>query len=89
MRKEARVYTRTSPGRLLRRFYYNALIHDRRALRYLIDLVGADRIAIGTDAPFDMGEEHPVRMIAGVKGLTAREREQIYSRTAMELIGKS
>jgi aminocarboxymuconate-semialdehyde decarboxylase len=72
----------------LRRFYYDALTHDARALRYLIDLVGADRVVIGTDSPFDMGEEHPVEMINKVKGLSAKDREQIFSKTALRLIGK-
>ncbi|HEY0336671.1 MAG TPA: amidohydrolase family protein, partial [Burkholderiales bacterium] len=81
--------TKTSPDDLVRRFYYDALIHDTRALRYLIDLVGADRIAIGTDSPFDMGEEEPLTMIASVKGLTEQEREQIFGRTAMALLGEA
>jgi len=55
----------------------------------LIDLVGADRVVIGTDAPFDMGEHDPIGMIGKVKGLTAREREQIFCRTPLKLIGKS
>jgi aminocarboxymuconate-semialdehyde decarboxylase len=87
VRKETRARTKTSPNALARRFYYDALIHDTRALRYLIDLVGADRIAIGTDAPFDMGEENPTRMVESVKGLTEEEREQIYGRTALALLG--
>lgn len=87
VRKETRAKTKTSPNELVRRFYYDALIHDTRALRYLIDLVGADRIAIGTDAPFDMGEETPTAMVESVKRLTEEEREQIYSRTALALLG--
>jgi microsomal dipeptidase-like Zn-dependent dipeptidase len=58
----------------------DALTHDPRALRYLIDLVGADRVVIGTDAPFDMGEEHPVEMIAKVKGLSAKDRDQVFGK---------
>jgi aminocarboxymuconate-semialdehyde decarboxylase len=87
VRKETHARTKTSPNALARRFYYDALIHDARALRYLIDLVGADRIAIGTDAPFDMGDENPTRIIESVKGLTEEEREQIYGRTALALLG--
>jgi aminocarboxymuconate-semialdehyde decarboxylase len=87
VRKETRAQTATSPRDLLRRFYYDALIHDERPLKYLIDLVGADRIAIGTDAPYDMGEETPVEMIEAVAGLTAEQREQVFGRTPMELLG--
>jgi aminocarboxymuconate-semialdehyde decarboxylase len=88
VRKETRARTATKPNALLRRFYYDALTHDPRALRYLIDLVGADRVVIGTDAPFDMGELDPVGMIGKVKGLSARERQQIFCRTPLKLLGK-
>jgi len=88
VRKETRALTKTKPNALLRRFYYDALTHDPRALRYLIDLVGADRVVIGTDAPFDMGEAHPVDMIAKVKGLSARERQQIFSGSALRLMDR-
>lgn len=88
VRKEAREKTKTSPYDLLRRFYYDALTHDPHALRHLIDMVGAERITIGTDAPFDMGEENPLRMIESVPGLSAMERDQILSRTALKLLGE-
>lgn len=88
VRKETRANTKTKPNALLRRFYYDALTHDVRALRYLIDLVGADRVVIGTDAPFDMGEHNPIGMIGKVKGLSARDREQIFCKTPLTLIGK-
>lgn len=87
VRKDSSAATRTSPDKFLRRFYYDALTHDERALRYLIDLVGADRVTIGTDAPFDMGEEAPLAMISKVKGIKAAELEQIFSHTAMDLLG--
>ena len=86
---ETKAHAKTSPSELLRRFYYDALIHDPRPLRYLIDLVGADRIAIGTDAPFDMGEEAPAAMIEKVRRLTGKERDQIFGGTALELLGNT
>ena len=88
VRGETRANTKTKPNALLRRFYYDALTHDERALRYLIDLVGADRVCIGTDSPFDMGEEHPVEMIKRVKRLSVKDREQIFGKTALSLIGR-
>jgi len=88
VRKETRELTKTSPYKLMRRFYYDTLTHDPQALRYLIDLVGADRVTIGTDAPFDMGDEAPMDTLRAVKRLTAKEREQICCRTALSLAGK-
>ena len=40
-----------SPLEYARRFYYDSLVFDRRALRYLIDLLGSDRLLVGSDFP--------------------------------------
>jgi aminocarboxymuconate-semialdehyde decarboxylase len=47
-----------SPSVLARHFYYDALVFDRRALRYLIDMLGPDRLIVGTDFPA-MPREQP------------------------------
>ena len=52
-----------SPREYLRRIYLDSLVHDPLALRYLIDLMGADRIALGTDYPFPLGEARPGELI--------------------------
>jgi aminocarboxymuconate-semialdehyde decarboxylase len=88
-RAPARVNTPSSPREMLRRFYFDALAHDANAARFLIDQVGADRIVLGTDNPFDMGYDDPLGELARVPNLTAAEREQICGRTALELLGES
>jgi aminocarboxymuconate-semialdehyde decarboxylase len=40
-----------SPLEYARRFYYDSLVFDRRAVRYLIDLLGPDRLLVGSDFP--------------------------------------
>ncbi len=57
---------------------------DADALRYLIEKVGADRVTIGTDAPFDMAEDDPLAMINTVPGLTAAQRDRIFGLNALE-----
>jgi len=89
VRPEPKRITQTSPRELLRRFYFDALTHDPRAARHLINAVGADRVVIGTDHPFDMGPEHPVEDMDAVPGLTPREREQVCSLTAQALLGEA
>jgi aminocarboxymuconate-semialdehyde decarboxylase len=59
VRPETRALTASSPNELLRRFYFDTITHDPQALRYLVELVGAERIVLGTDSPFDMGDETP------------------------------
>jgi aminocarboxymuconate-semialdehyde decarboxylase len=48
----------TGPAELARRFYYDSLVFDRRAIRYLIDMLGADRLLVGSDFPA-MPREQP------------------------------
>jgi len=59
VRPETRAHTAASAKELLKRFYFDTITHEPQALRYLIELVGAGRIVVGTDSPFDMGDENP------------------------------
>jgi len=59
VRPETRAHTASSAKELLKRFHFDTLTHDPQALRYLVGLVGAERLVLGTDAPFDMGDENP------------------------------
>ena len=51
-------------------------------LRYLIDLVGADRTMLGTDYPFEAGDLDPLTTIDAIADLTDEERRLIVSSTA-------
>jgi len=88
VRKEARANTSSSPLELLRRFHFDALTHDPDALRFLVAKVGAERVMIGTDAPFDMAEDDPLAKINAIPGLTDDERERIMGLNALELLGE-
>jgi aminocarboxymuconate-semialdehyde decarboxylase len=46
-----------SPIEYARRFYYDSLVFDRRAVRYLIDLLGSDRLLVGSDFPAMLRED--------------------------------
>ena len=52
-----------SPREYLQRIYVDSLVHDPRMLRYLVDLMGPDRIALGSDYPFPLGEPRPGELI--------------------------
>lgn len=52
-----------SPRRYLGRIYFDSLVHEAAKLDYLLKLVGADQIALGSDYPFPLGEEHPGKLI--------------------------
>lgn len=86
VRPEAHQHSQTSPKDLIRRFYFDSLVYEPQALRYLIDLVGADRICIGTDSPFDMGDQHPDQTIAAIPHLTEHESHEVCCGTALRLL---
>jgi aminocarboxymuconate-semialdehyde decarboxylase len=88
VRPEPKVNKPTPPRELFKRFYFDALTHDAQAARYLIDQVGANRVVIGTDNPFDMAPDDIMGSIDAIPGLTASEREYICSLTALELLGE-
>ena len=88
VRAEAHQFSSTSPKELLRRFYFDSLVFDPQALRYLIDLVGADHVCIGTDAPFDMGDSDPQDTLASVPRLTKGEHHEVCCGTALRLLGE-
>jgi aminocarboxymuconate-semialdehyde decarboxylase len=74
------------PSRYLRRFYYDTITHEPRILKFLIELVGADRIVLGTDYDQDMQCERPVEFVERIAGLGRREREMILGGNARRLL---
>jgi len=55
-----------NPREYMGKFYLDSLVHDPAVLAYLIDLVGEERIALGTDYPFPLGELNPGELIEGM-----------------------
>jgi aminocarboxymuconate-semialdehyde decarboxylase len=52
-----------APAEFLRRFYYDTVLHSTEALRFLVERVGADRVVLGSDYPFPMGDPEPVATV--------------------------
>ncbi len=77
----------TSPRDLLGRFYVDSLVHDAGALRYLVDVVGIDRVAFGSDYPFPLGETEPGTLVETAEGFSPAERERLCWGSALEFLG--
>jgi len=77
VRGEARGKARRRPSGYLRRFHYDTVVHHELALRYLVDLVGKDRVVVGSDYRFDMGCLDPRRAVAAVRQLSRADRTAI------------
>lgn len=60
VRAEANARIDRAPSEYLDRFFFDTLTHDRASLEFLLQRVGADRLALGSDYPFDMADPDPV-----------------------------
>jgi aminocarboxymuconate-semialdehyde decarboxylase len=53
-----------SPSTTARRFYYDNLVFDPAAIRFLVESFGASQVVIGTDYPFAMGDKDPLKTLS-------------------------
>jgi|ECHnycMinimDraft_1075156.scaffolds.fasta_scaffold00056_6 aminocarboxymuconate-semialdehyde decarboxylase len=63
VRKEAKEKISELPSKFLNNFYFDTITHNINSLEFLIRQVGANRVVMGSDYPFDMGYDDPVSMI--------------------------
>lgn len=75
------------PGKYLRQFYYDSLVHDRHLLSYLLELVGSEQIMLGSDYPFPLGELQPGQLIREHPQLTPHQRHHLLTATALRWLG--
>lgn len=85
VRREAREKIRRPPRTYLRRFTYDTIAHHGPALQYLVGLVGADRVALGSDYRFDMGALDPVAALRSVR-LPRADRAAVLGGVAAKLL---
>lgn len=67
VRDEARANIDAPPSSYLRRFYYDTITHASTPLKFLVELVGSDRVVIGSDIPFDMQDLHLAEYLKATK----------------------
>ncbi|MBC7949290.1 MAG: amidohydrolase [Chitinophagaceae bacterium] len=68
------------------KFWVDSLVHDKKALEYLIDLFGDEKICLGSDYPFPLGEQHPGKLIEKLK-LGKKSSRRLLQKNAEEWLG--
>jgi aminocarboxymuconate-semialdehyde decarboxylase len=86
VRPEAKNVAQRPFTEYVRRFYYDTITHSAELLRFLVGLVGVDRVMLGSDYCFDMGYERP-REIVTELGLPPEDRDKIFYANAARLFG--
>ncbi len=69
-----------NPRAYIGKFFVDSLVHDPAMLEYMLGLFGSNRIALGSDYPFPLGEHHPGKMI---------EEMQLDTKTSSDLLADS
>ncbi len=85
VRPEGKVKIEQPPSEYFDRLYFDSLVHDVPALNYLVDTVGVERVMLGTDYPFDMGDYDSVRRIASLPHRSSAEKALVRGRNAAAL----
>jgi aminocarboxymuconate-semialdehyde decarboxylase len=52
------------PAEALALLYTDSILHDPRVLRFVVEMIGADRVMMGSDMPFPIGDETPAKIVA-------------------------
>ncbi len=73
-----------NPDESLAALYYDTIVHDAATLRFLADKVGVDRIMMGSDAPFPIGDMTPMEVVREA-GFSATEAASINGGLARKL----
>ena len=75
-----------NPREYLGKFWVDSLVHDSSAFHFLMDMVGEDKICLGSDYPFPLGEHHPGELIESLKLAKEIESKLLY-RNALDWLG--
>jgi len=81
------VDNKVNPREYIGKFWLDSLVHDETALKYLVDLVGDEKIVLGSDYPFPLGEHHPGKLIESMSELSAETKEKLLWKNAVSFLG--
>ncbi|CAN5247024.1 amidohydrolase family protein [soil metagenome] len=77
-----------NPREYLGKFWIDSLVHDPAPLRYILDVIGEDKICMGSDYPFPLGEQHPGELIEKMN-FEKNLKEKLLFKNALEWLGRS
>lgn len=80
------VDNKVNPREYLNKFYLDTLVHDPAMLDYLVNLMGANQLALGTDYPFPLGELQPGKLIDSMP-YSDEIKSRLHSGSALEWLG--
>ena len=80
------VDTQKAPKQYIGKFWIDSLVHDEKAMKYIIDVMGEDTICLGSDYPFPLGEHTPGKLIEEMK-LKKKIQKKLLYKNALDWLG--
>ncbi|XP_003497776.1 2-amino-3-carboxymuconate-6-semialdehyde decarboxylase [Cricetulus griseus] len=77
----------SDPRKYLGSFYTDSLVHDPRSLKLLIDVIGKDKVILGTDYPFPLGEQEPGKLIESMGEFDEETKDKLTAGNALAFLG--
>lgn len=81
-----RKHIERKPSEYLDIFYYDTITYHPNALAYAVNMLGSERITMGSDYPFAIADDDPLSSVNAVPSLTCAEAEAICGGTAARLL---
>lgn len=78
-----------NPREYVGRFWVDSLVHDASALEYLVNTMGEDRVALGSDYPFPLGEHHPGKLIESMESFDDALKRKLLVENGLAFLGRS
>ena len=75
------------PSAYVERFYVDSAVFDARALRLLVEVMGEDRVMLGSDYPFPLGEQRVGRLVRDMDTLGEAARAKLLAGNARRFLG--
>jgi len=75
-----------SPRQYVGKFWVDSLVHEEHAFNFLLAIIGADKICVGSDYPFPLGEHRPGEMIERMQ-LEKNLQEKLFEKNALSWLG--
>ncbi|MEE6489071.1 hypothetical protein FKM82_015477 [Ascaphus truei] len=77
----------TAPRKYLGSFYTDSLVHDPRALKLLVEIIGQDNVLLGSDYPFPLGEHNPGQLIESIEEFDEQLKDRLLAGNALTFLG--
>lgn len=78
--------SKNAPSSYLNRFYVDSAVFDGAALRFLADVMGEDRVMLGSDYPFPLGEKFVGELIRSAQGFSVAARRKLLGGNAEKFL---